>query len=531
MDDPVTSPEPESLHVRTFEGELQVRDASKRELLVRLVPWGVVANSKAGPEVWEPGAFDGVDPTSLVLQLEHMNPPAGRSKELENRSDGQYALFGVAKTQRGDDILALAEGRITRGVSVSFFDVPGGTVIETRNGRRTRVIRKADVRAASTTWQPTWEQSAVLEVRSTEQEITPMPEPEVTPVAQPVDLAPVLAQMTAMQTDISDRFAALEERSRAQIVVPQPDAPTHEPALYEWADAVVRLMSGERLSPTYLHERALDDVIVAENPGLVPHGFVNSVIGIMDSRRQFLASTTQIPAPTTGMTLDIPRLTQRATAAVQATEKTEIESTALKSVIASFPGVTIAAGADVSIQMIKRSSSGTMDLLMRDMARAYGAVADQRAIATLLAAGTTPGGVNIDPENLVIGDAWGNSIANYGAPPDTMWLSSAAVEEFIDAKDDGTNRPLYSNLTSNIAAGNLPGGGVSALRPVYVPALDGTSVDVMIGPSGGFVWAEDGAFELAVDNPTLAGRDIAIVGIMFFVPRYPLAFTTYDLGS
>lgn len=529
MEDPLV------IHERHYEAEFEVRDAAARELLVRLVPWHVIADSKAGPEVWEPGSFDGIDPTSLVLQLEHMDPPAGRSRELENRSDGEYAVFRVSKTQRGDDILALALDGVTRGVSVSFADVPGGTEIQTRNGRRTRVVKRADVRAVSTTWRPTWEQSAVIEVRSTdtEPEIAPMPDPEVpAAAAAPVDLSPVMARFDAMQTDITDRFAALEERNRAQqIIIPSAAEPVREPQLHEWADAVVRLMSGERLTPAFLHERALDDVLVADNPGLVPPAFSNAVIGIMNTRRQFLASTTQIPAPPSGMTLTIPRLTQRATADVQATEKTEIESTALKSVLASFNAQTVAAGADVSIQMIKRSSPGTMDLLMRDMARAYGFKADQLAIKALLDAGTSPGAANIDPEDLKIGEAWGHSIANYGEPPDTIWMSSSAVELFIDAKDDGTNRPLYSNLVANIAAGNLPGGGVSALRPVYCPALDGTTVDVMVGPSGGFVWAEDGAFELAVDNPTLAGRDIAIVGILFFVPRYPLAFTTYDIGS
>lgn len=520
---------------------IEMRDASRREIGIRIVPWDKPAHTKNGPEVIVRGAFDGVDPSKVVLRVPHKDPPVGRGISYENRPDGAYMVFRVAKTQAGDEALTLATDQIVTGASVGFRDIPGGTHIFTRNGVRLRVVEKADLKETAMVWDPTWNEAEVLFTRSNEKEI-PVSETVVetkTDKPEPVDFAPITEAITK-QAELhqrsldafASRFDKLEERYRSDIVIPGhgPEAP--KPTIENWASYAVRTLTGTTVSQKELQERDLDDVVTAENPGLVPDALRNDLlIGVVNARRQFLQSTTSIAAPNTGMSIVVPVLSQRSTTAVQGTEKTEVDSTALRVTTASFDAVTIAGAADVSIQMIKRADPSFMDLLMRDLGHDYARKSDAAAIAALFAAGTTPGSANIDPEDLTIGEAWENSITATDEPPDTIWMSAAGVSAFINAKSDGTNAPLYFNLNSQITAGGGPGGQVSALRPVYVPALNATGVDVMIGPSTGFVWAEDGNIQLEVDNPGKAGRDIGLVGILFFVPRYPAAFTTYDLGS
>jgi hypothetical protein len=153
--------------------------------------------------------------------------------------------------------------------------------------------------------------------------------------------------------------------------------------------------------------------------------------------------------------------------------------------------------------------------------------AEDRAVDVLLAASPTAGGV-IAPANLTLGAAWTNA-NNSRLRPDTIWMSSAAVAAFVDAKATTTNQPMYSNLEANITAGGGLGGSIQGLRPIHTPTLDNETVKVIVGPSRGFAWAEDGAYTLQVDVPSKAGRDVAMVSIFWFAPLYASAFTTYTL--
>ena len=167
---------PLDIHELVIASDVQIRDAAKRELDVRLVPWNSPIDTLQGRELLERGAFAGTDPSSVLLmgpshearigmnqagQPQFIRVPAGKGIAIDEREDAAYATFRVSKTQTGDEILALAEDGIVGGVSIEFSEVPGGSVIETRNGRRTKIHRRVQLTGLSTTHRPAYKEAVV----------------------------------------------------------------------------------------------------------------------------------------------------------------------------------------------------------------------------------------------------------------------------------------------------------------------------------------------------------------------------------
>jgi len=529
----------EVLNLDVGMSDVIVRDAAKREIEVRLLPWDTTIETTGGPEEFARGAFEGTpDDGVMLMGLEHeahigigqqgeprlTRHAVGRSSKVWDAEDGQHANFRVARTSGGDDLLALAEDGIVRGVSIEFRTVPGGSKKVRRGSRSVTVHTKAQLTGASMTYRPAYgDMAAVLAVRSQE-EVTVTEGTSELVAAEPVDLTPILTRMDAGFASFADRIAAIEESTRRDIVIPNGSGSTPPIGKGQWFKTVLGALTGEVIPSEQM--RVMADLITSDNLGVVPEAFLSEIIGIIDASRPFLGSTRRIPTPASGMTLNVPTLVTRPTAGIQVNEKDDIESTETSIVATGFDAVTIAGGGDISIQLLKRSDPSYLDLYLQLLAEAISENAEAEAIAALLAAGVTPGTGTLDPDNLLIGEAWTNATAEHQRA-DTIWLSSEAMALFIDAKASGTNAPLYSNLFANITVGNGAGGTISGLRPVYVPALDATATDVLIGPSRGFAWAEDGAFTLQVDVPSKAGRDVALVVIDWFAPLYAAAFTSW----
>ncbi len=527
----------------------EVRDESRRELGLFIVPWHTVIDTDAGPEMFERGAFADVDPTKVRLRMDHQDPPTGKGVAIEERDDGAHMLFKVARTSRGDDQLALAVEGVSTGASVGFNVVPGGTVWQNVEGRRTRVHKRVELREVSTTWRPAYERAAVMYVRSKDEEDAQVADQNTAPAAteatpapitvtQTVDIEPLTQAVASMGDTMgrslqgfADRFEAIEERSRREIIIPGRDKPKlKEGARGEWVQAVLKMLSGERVTDRFLQERELDDLVTTDNLGVVPDAFSNEIIGVIDPRRPFLQSTRRIPTPDAGMSLVMPKIVTRPTVDVQANEKDELDSTATSITTDTFDAITLGGAGDISLQLLKRSSPSFLSLYLELLAEAYAVESEDHAVDALLGESLSNGGT-LDPEDMALGAAWANAASATRRGPDTIWLSSAAVGAFINAKADGTNAPLYGDFRADFSAASGVGGNISGLRPVWVPALDDEVVDVIVGPSSGFAWAEDGTYTLQVDVPAKAGRDVAIVGILWFAPLYPAAFTKYTIAS
>lgn len=526
---------------------------SERRIGLRLLTYNQVVESKYGPILFEPGAFGKVEPGKVRLRMDHEDPPTGLGISFSDTPDAPLMDFRVSKTARGNDQLTLAVDGVSRGVSVGFDDVPGGPQVKTLSGRRTLVYppNSAVLAEASTTWMPTFPQpqAGVMYVlnKDAKGEGPQMAETQEAPVvgAANVDTGPfieILHREMAERGDKIDRvltaFDEWKDAQRSQFTIPSAPQP-QGPKLHHWVEMALRTMRGQSLSPTLLKELALDDVVIADNPGLVPDVLTPDYDDLINSDRPFCQSTRKIDPPATGTSMILPIITQRAVAGTQSEEKADLSTTATQVGTGTFGYLSVFGGADISIQMLNRAERSFFDLLTGDLGEAYALDCDSKAIDALLSGYTdsasgshVPDDAGVmDPTAPGFGTAWQTSITNSRRAPDTIWMSAAAVAAFIDAVNPTTNGPLYSNLAAAFTAGGGPGGTLSGLRPVYVPAMNDSGVDVIVGPSRGFVWAEDPARNLQVDVPSKAGRDIALVGGIFPAPRFADSFTTWTVSS
>jgi phage head maturation protease len=557
VEDPETSEDVIVLDLPTE--QLQTLSTKDRKLGIRIVPYGVVAEHPAyGALMFEAGAFGEVDARSVRLRMDHQDPPTGLGSRFWEEADGAYMEFQLSKTSRADDQLTLAVDGVSRGASVGFHEVIGRAKRQKIGGRQVTVYGPDSARLAelSTTWMPTFSEAGVMYALS-KQEEGPMAENDPAPVIEPGIDYTQLAEVTASAIDrvlssqrdanaeskiekMLERFDEMIELQRSAVAIPV-DSGKPKPKLHHWVELTLKRMAGQPLRPEDIKELALDDVVTTEQPGLVPVRFSPDYDDLISDARPFLSSTRQIEAPATGNSMVLPIITTRAVAGTQAgnAEKGALTTTATKVGTGTFAYKPIFGGADISMQMILRSERSFFDLLTGDMAEAYALDAEAKAITALLtgytdsASGTHEpvDGGTLDPVTPNFGVAWETSILASKRAPTHIWMSAAAVAAFIDAKSPDTNAPLYSQLAAAFTAGDGPGGRLSGLTPVYVPALDTAAVDVIVGPSRGFVWAEDAARRLEADRPDVAGRDIAIVGGLFPAPRYADAFTTYEIAG
>jgi HK97 family phage prohead protease len=516
-----------------LDGRILSFDEDKREVEVFLLPWDTDVEQSTGVHRFERGAFKDLDPSRFVFRQRHQDPPTGRGIVLTEDEDGPHMRFRVSKTQAGDEQLALIRDGVEDGVSVAF-DTSDHRKERLTDGR-TRYTHtgfsKARALEVSTTWMPAYPQARVLSVMEaqTVAEDTAPEAPELTE-------SEVQIALKAFEAKTLERFEALQDRIAAQGLI-VPDAVKKD----QEQTRQIAFSAEMARDKDVLKAFELDEVISSDNLGVIPEMRSSTIIGVIDASRPFLESTTREPVPPAGETWKFPKITQRPEVGLQTAEKDEVASRLTTITTVDFPMATYAGAGDLSLQLVKRSSPSFLELWTRLLGEQYAIVTDNAAVDDLLSeTAVVEGTGTFDPESPSFGEAFSNAATAAGSRPallpNRIWLSTAALVAFIDAKSPtgGGGTPLYPGLASisGVMAGDGGAGPAGFnMRPVWVPALDDESVDVIIGPAEGFHWTEDGTYVLRADIPSKAGMDVGLAGMIWFAPIYPSAFTTYALAS
>lgn len=510
-------------------GQVVSFDEDKRELSMQVVPWGVDAQTHRGYERFERGCFEGLDPGKFVLRQRHQDPPTGRGVSLEETDDWLLMTFKVAKTQHGDEQIALYRDGVETGVSVGFEDGegPGETVLSRAEDGRTRIlhrkIKTTGMMEVSTTYIPAFTDAKVLQAFTERATVTEQASAAEVPAApQPNAMKMTPDEFQEFENRFAGKIDKLEEKLAAVLL---------------GAPAPLESSKAKMQRQVKLQIRELADVVTTGNEGVVPDAVVNEMLGKIDIGRPFLNNTRRLTTPAAGTRLVLPRLTQRPIVDLQESEKAELASQATVIDTVDFPMITVGGAADISMQLLKRSSPEFRTLWLDLLGQAYAQDSENRAIDALLAeAGVVEGG-ELDPAAPAFGGAFTNAATATGRTmsPNRIFFSTAAIAAFIDAVEPagGGGRPLYPGIASISGlpngGGSLPGG--FSLQPVWVPELDDEAVDIIVGPSEAFAWCEDGTYTLEADVPSKFGRDIGLAGMIWYAPLYPAAFTSYTLGS
>ncbi len=160
------------LRMRSAEHGVELLDVSFPERTIELIvtPYEretlVPFEGRLVTEVFSRGAYDGIERRANRIRAnrDHLRErTVGRAVSLHpSRDEGLVAVLKIAKTDLGDETLALAADECL-DASAGYLPMPGGEKWETRNRVR---VTKAWLGHIALTPEPAYEEARVLAVRS-----------------------------------------------------------------------------------------------------------------------------------------------------------------------------------------------------------------------------------------------------------------------------------------------------------------------------------------------------------------------------
>jgi len=397
----------------SFEGQVLAANIETRTIKGLVVPFAKVGNTSAGPVRFEFGAFGEIDPSQIVLNMEHdRTRPLGRgiAGSEEVSPAGISMAFKIAPTGAGNDALVEASEGLRPAFSIE------ANVGEYTIEKGVMVVSAAKLEAVAHVTNPAFKDAQISQVAATEADEE---NPETTEAEQPAEEQP------------------------QEITVEETTAPVADEVT---ADAK--------------HLTAADDSFTT-NPAFKPIQYVSTVVDTQIGARGAIDAIGTRALPNAGMTVSIPKITTSGSVAETAEgagpSETGIVSAYVDATVKAYKGLQ-----RYSVELFDRADPSFYAAMLDNMRRVYAQATEAAVIAELTASGTQATATAADVDGIV-SFVKTETPAAYLATGElaTRYIAGTSQWGLLIGAQDSTKRPIFSASQPMNAAGDV---GTQSLR-------------------------------------------------------------------
>ena len=428
---------------------------------------------------------------------------------------GDTVLFEarISETRQGDEALQLAKDGVLDSVSVGIlpvefsFDEAGTMIVTKADWQELSLLpygafEAAKVERVAASIHQNEDEVVLNSKQDPEQEVKKM-ETETPQAVEAAAVHTVYAQPRKLRLPSTSEYIASYVRGGADFA--QMNANIKQ-AVIEAAPGVAPFINTE------------------STPGILPEIITGSVYDGLNPVRPFVSAIGTRAMPTQGATFRRPKITTRPVVQQQAAQFDQLNASTVVVQNNDISKLSFGTFVTVSEQDLDFSDPASIDIILNQLAIAYGQATDNYAIDTCHAAITQTSSV----ADTAKGADWVAAIyegarqistdSNY--LPTHMFVTPASWKALASSVDD-QNRPVFPfvgapNLMGQNAAGNSSAtswnGNPLGLVLVVDRHAPGSFMGHAAGPAAGFEFYEQQKGAISVEVPATMGRTIAFRG-------------------
>jgi len=435
----------------------------------------------------------------------------------ERTEVGNFVMFEakISETVLGNESLQLAKDGVLDSLSVGVepvefsFDEAGTMIVSKANWQELSLLpygafEAAKVERVAASIHQNEPEVELNEVQDQEKEVNDMSNPVETPaVIEASAVQPIYAQPRKLRLPSTSEYIASYVRGGADFA--QLNANINA-ARVEAAPGAAPFINTEN------------------TPGILPEIITGSVYDSLNPIRPFVSAIGTRAMPTAGATFRRPKITTRPTVTQQAAQFDTLNASTVIVSNNDISKLSFGTYVTVSEQDLDWSDPSSIDIILNQLAIAYGQATDNYAVDTCHAAISQTATVT----DTAVGADWVAAIydgarqisetSNY--LPTHMFVTPASWAALAASTDD-QNRPVFPytgapNLMGQNAAGNSSAtswnGNPLGLVLVVDKNAPGSFMGHAAGPAAGFEFYEQQKGAISVDVPATMGRTIAFRG-------------------